>query len=164
MLFAIFPSSCGTHEAKDPFAYAKERFSVKISGEIDGVEISSNAVFNPTAAEDEVLISAEFLSPPSLSGITVNLYGDGSTGIRLGEISLKNGSFYSMVEPFLLLLPNEDYSSIQKNREGKTVIMFSSGQRELTYTFDDSCVCPQKICGRQGNRAVSLEISDFSAQ
>ena len=162
LLCVFFMCSCDRGGGIDYFAYTNSKFSVEIEGNIDNTAFSANAYYNPNAADGEVLACIEYSAPQSLAGIVVNLYPDGSTSARLGEIVISGTDVTAMLEPVFIIVPKGNYSEIKKDGEDNILCKFSFSDGELVYTFDKGFKYPKKIEGRKREQGYLIKINSFA--
>ena len=162
LLCSIFMCSCDRGGGINYFAYTNSKFSVEIEGNIDNTAFSANAYYNPYAADGEVLAYLEYSAPQSLAGIVVNLYPDGKTSARLGEIVISGTDVTAMLEPVFIIVPNENYSEITKDDYGNINCKFTFPDGEMIYTFDKGFKYPKRIEGKRGGQSYLVKINSFA--
>ena len=120
------------------FTIPDEPFRLKVKGEVDGKPTEAEVYCDPTEhvtkeIYNKVIVS--FISPSSLSGITVSLRSDGKATVRLKNTEEELPLYSALAEPYLALCPDKSYSSLKKTDNG-TVVICENENGKLSYLFD----------------------------
>lgn len=167
-LFAILPillfvlAACDTGN-KGGIACFDKPFAATVEGYVDGTFIKAEVFCDPTehiTKEIYNVITVTFNAPASLEGITVSLRSDNKATARLKNMEEDMPLYEKFVEPYVTLIPESEYSAIEKTDDGFKV-MYNKEGSDLIYYFDADGY-PKSVEGEATGRKVSLKIIKFT--
>ena len=158
LVFGFTMNSCGSAATKDSFSYTSRNFDAKISGNIEGEEVSVILKNRPNAAEGEYVTTLSFESPAALSGLVLSRNAEGICEARLYELIMHDFKADGLFEPFLSLLYSGEIASVTKNSAEDTVVRVNNAEFNLEYTFLAGYEYPYSIKGMVGDREIELYV------
>lgn len=135
--------ACGGCTAQTPpdyLAFLERAFAAEIRGERNGTAFS--AKISATPSEDGVTVRIEYMTPDSLTGISVtstcnadgSLVGDAEVCRGKTAVRLDSGAFSGLLEPVLCWFLLDTHTAVQKEAVGY-VLQFADG---VTAVMDET--------------------------
>ncbi len=161
LIFVFCSNSCSEDTLKDPFEYTKAEFDAEICGMLGESEFSAVIHSHPGARDAEGFIEINFTCPKALEGLCAKLYENGSSEVRLGELSAENIDISGLIEPFSVYISDKEISSAQVGDKGEKILSVCDENCDLKYIFSPNEVYPEKINGNIEGRQILFETKSF---
>lgn len=159
LIIMVTASSCEMGKM-DLFSYCDAPFSAVVEGEVGGMYVRALLQCDFSTHDTKeiyTVMNMSYLAPESMAGITLTLTSDGVLSSRLGNVAVKSPNLAGLMEPYLRLCVEEDYTSVIKTESGYSVHI-EDAEKSLFYRFDTE----GKLTGLQGEldgKALDLRIS-----